>query len=182
MSIPLQPADLADNCVRLIPLLPSHFETLYQVAADPLIWEQHPNPDRYKRVVFQNYFTGALASGGAFIIYDQQSGAAIGSSRFYDYDPGQHAIKIGYTFFSRSCWGKGYNPAVKALMLEYIFPYVEAVYFHVGHLNFRSQAAMEKLGAEKIRETEVAYYGEPVRTNIEYRVTKQQWMQRNHLH
>lgn len=175
MPIPLQPAELSNNLVRLTPLTATDFEPLYAVASDPLIWAQHPNPDRYKREVFTNYFTGAMESGGAFLITDRLSGQAIGCTRFYDYEAGLSALKIGYTFFSRSCWGKGYNRATKTLMLDHIFHYVDTVYFHVGNHNFRSQKAMEKLGAAKIREIDVAYYGEPVRTNVEYRITKAQW-------
>jgi len=61
-SIDLQPSDLQNNLVQLIPLDESHFEELYAVASDPLIWEQHPNPDRYQRTVFSNYFNGAIES------------------------------------------------------------------------------------------------------------------------
>ena len=51
----LQPL-LENEIVQLIPLRASDFEALYQVAADPLIWEQHPNKNRYQRTVFQNFF------------------------------------------------------------------------------------------------------------------------------
>jgi len=53
------------------------------VAADPLIWEQHPNPDRYRREVVKTFLSGALASGGAFLIRERSSGEVLGSCRFY---------------------------------------------------------------------------------------------------
>lgn len=46
---------LQDDLVYMRPLQSDDFEALYHVAADPLIWEQHPNPDRYKKEVFQNF-------------------------------------------------------------------------------------------------------------------------------
>lgn len=47
--------DLESDIVRLVPLTESDFERLYDVACDPLIWEQHPAPDRYKREVFERF-------------------------------------------------------------------------------------------------------------------------------
>lgn len=163
----LQPTHLHNALVSLRPLSVTDFESLYAVASDPLIWEQHPNPDRYKREVFQNYFKGALESGGAFIVLNQHE-QVIGSTRFYDYDPAKSEIKIGYTFFARSCWGQNFNGSSKLLMLSYAFEFVNRVLFHVGASNIRSQKAMEKLGAIKIGEQEVAYYGEATRLNFVY--------------
>lgn len=172
MPIDLQPIHLQNDLVQLIPLEESHFEELFAVASDPLIWEQHPNPDRYKRPVFSNYFTGAIESRGAFLIRDLTTGVAIGSSRFYDHEPEHSRIKIGYTFFARSCWGKPFNQHVKRLMLEHAFAFVNEVIFHVGASNIRSQKAMEKLGAVKIGEEEVAYFGEASRWNFVYEIRK----------
>jgi RimJ/RimL family protein N-acetyltransferase len=163
----LQPTHLHSELVSLRPLAFTDFESLYQVASDPLIWEQHPNPDRYKHEVFQNYFKGALESGGAFIVLDEHN-QVIGSTRFYDYKPADSEVKIGYTFFVRACWGKLYNRSTKLLMLSYAFDFVNRVIFHVGANNIRSQKAMEKLGATKVGEEEVAYYGEATRLNYVY--------------
>lgn len=170
----LQPVHLRNEWVQLWPLQIADFDRLYAVAADPLIWEQHPNPDRYQRPVFQNYFKGAMESGGAFLILDV-AGEVIGSSRFYDHLPEAREVKIGYTFFARSCWGKPYNRSVKRLMLEYAFQYVDRVIFHVGAGNIRSQRAMEKIGALKLGEEEVAYYGEATRTNVVYVITRERF-------
>jgi len=164
---------LQDKDVILTPLRPEEFEELLAVANDPLIWEQHPNPDRWKRDVFQTYFDGALASGGAFMIRDKTSGKAIGCTRFYDHDPLFSEVKIGYTFFSRDRWGTGTNHRVKRLMMDHAFQFVNNVIFHVGAQNLRSRIAMERLGAELIGEQEVAYFGEPPKMNVVYRITGQ---------
>jgi RimJ/RimL family protein N-acetyltransferase len=168
----LQPNHLNNNSVLLEPLLVDHFEELYGVASDPLIWEQHPNPNRYQKEVFQTFFEGAIDSGGAFIIRNADTGKALGSSRFYDYSRIKDEIKIGYTFFSRDCWGKGINQQVKTLMLNYAFIYIEKVIFHIGALNIRSQIAIEKLGAKKVGEEMVAYYNEPDRLNFVYEMMR----------
>jgi RimJ/RimL family protein N-acetyltransferase len=149
-----------------------HFDELYAAASDPLIWEQHPNPNRYQKEVFESFFEGALESGGAFIIRDVDTGMAIGSSRFYDYKPLDNELKIGYTFFTRDCWGKGINKQVKTLMLNYAFIFIEKVIFHIGAQNIRSQIAIEKLGAKKVSEEMVAYYNEPDRLNFVYEMMR----------
>jgi RimJ/RimL family protein N-acetyltransferase len=168
----LQPAHLKNDIVWLEPLKQEHFEELYLVASDPLIWEQHPNPDRYKLDAFTNYFKGAMESGGAFIIRDTLSGQALGSSRYCAYDAANKEIQIGYTFFSRVCWGKSINKAVKKLMLTHAFNDVDKVAFYVGANNIRSQKAMEAIGGIKVREEVVAYFGEPDRLNFRYEINK----------
>ena len=175
MNFPRQPT-LTDGHVRLRPLQAADFEALYAVAADPLVWEQHPNPTRYQRAVFQTYFAGALESGGAFLIEDVATGQPIGSTRFYDFDEAARTVLIGYSFLGRDRWGSGWNRAVKTLLLDYAFAHgLEAVLFHVGAGNRRSQRAMEKLGARQVETREVAYHGEPATTNFGYRIGRAEW-------
>lgn len=163
---------LENDFVRLVPLEESDFESLFSVASDPEIWEQHPNKDRYKREVFQNFFQGAMESKGAFKIIDKNTGEIAGSTRFYDYNQDDKSILIGYTFYATKFWGSKLNPQVKKLMLDYIFQFLDKVYFHVGKNNTRSQKAMEKLGAKKIDELDVAYFGEPEKLNVVYEIRK----------
>jgi N-acetyltransferase len=168
----LQPTHLENDFVKLSPLQEDDFEALYHVASDPLVWEQHPNKLRYQREVFQNYFEGALFSKGAFLIRQSKTNEVVGSSRFYDYDEKENAVMIGYTFIGRKFWANGYNKALKKLMLDYAFQYIEKVYFHIGAYNYRSQKAIEKIGALKVDEFEVAYYGEESKLNFVYLIKK----------
>lgn len=176
--INLQPL-LENELIRLQPLQQSDFERLYAVAADPLIWEQHPNKDRYKRDVFQTYFEGAMESKGALLLIDKLTGEVAGSSRFYDYNEADNSLLIGYTFIARKFWGKGYNPAMKALMINHAFHYVGNILFHIGANNIRSQIAIGRTGAQKQREISVAYHGEPEKLNFEYLLTKEMWEHRS---
>ncbi len=175
MTFNLQPT-LQNSFVKIEPLTQDDFETLFAVANDPFIWEQHPNKNRYQRAEFENYFKGAIESGGAFLISDSNTGQIIGSSRFYDLNETEKSILIGYTFIARSHWGGQYNPALKSLMLHHAFQFVDTVVFHIGATNTRSQKAMEKLGVVKAGELEVAYFGEPVKTNLVYKIEKKDWI------
>jgi N-acetyltransferase len=175
-AINFQPI-LQNDLVVAYPLSVSDLEILYKAASDPLIWEQHPNKDRYQRPAFENYFKGAMESGGAFLVKDAQTNEVIGSSRYSDYDPETNTVSVGYTFFVRSHWGKGHNYALKKLMLDHVFQFVSRVTFYIGAVNKRSQISLERLGAVKTGEEEMAYYGEPAKLNYIYTITKEQWPQ-----
>jgi RimJ/RimL family protein N-acetyltransferase len=164
-----------NDIVRLQPLQETDFELLYAVASDPEIWEQHPNKERYKKEVFQNFFKGAVASKGAFIIFDVATNQPIGSTRFYDLDVEKSEIVIGYTFLAKDHWGSTYNHSIKGLMINHAFQFVDSVIFHIGAENVRSQKAIGKLGALKIGELAVAYYGEAEKLNFVYQITKKMW-------
>jgi RimJ/RimL family protein N-acetyltransferase len=145
MSFDLQPT-LTGALLQLRPLRQDDFEALYAAASDPLIWEQHPERDRYKRDVFENFFKGAMASGGAFAVIDRRSGRVIGSSRYWGYDEAASEVEIGWTFLERAYWGGAYNREMKRLLVGHALRFVTRVVFLVGLTNARSQRAMEKIG------------------------------------
>ncbi len=174
MQFNLQPT-IQNEFIKIQPLKMDDFETLFTVASDPLIWEQHPNKNRYQWAEFENYFKGAIESGGAFLISDNNTGQVIGSTRLYGLNITEKSILIGYTFIARSHWGRGYNQALKELLLNYTFKILTTVYFHVGAGNIRSQKAMEKLSALNAGELDVAYFGEPVKRNLIYKIEKKDW-------
>lgn len=141
----LQPA-LSGTLVTLRPLQAEDFPALYAAASDPLIWEQHPEPDRHTPEKFKTFFSDAMASGGALLVIDTASGQVIGSSRFHGYEHDRSEVEIGWTFLARSHWGGRYNREMKDLMLRHAFHFVNTVLFLVGSDNIRSQRAVEKIG------------------------------------
>lgn len=149
MSIDLQPT-LRGKHVELRPLRPDDYQDLYEVASDPLVWEQHPDRDRYKEETFKVFFRQALESGGTLIAIDPVIGKVIGSSRFHGYDKEKNEVEIGWTFLARSHWGGIYNGEMKQLMLRHAFRFVGRVIFLVGPVNIRSQRAMENIGASRL--------------------------------
>jgi RimJ/RimL family protein N-acetyltransferase len=166
MSFDLQP-HLKGELLELRPLRPEDSDDLFAVASDPLIWEQHPNNDRYKEEVFTAFFRQALESGGALIAIDSSDGRVIGSSRFHGYDKERSEIEIGWTFLARSHWGGIYNREMKQLMLRHAFRFVDSVIFVVGPQNLRSQRAVEKIGGVRVGSRTDA----SGRDSIVYRIT-----------
>lgn len=145
MPFDLQPT-LQGELLELRPLVPADFDALFAVASDPLIWEQHPNHDRYLRPVFEVFFREAMDSRGALLALDRRDGRVIGSSRFANLDETKSEVEIGWTFLARSYWGGVYNGEMKKLMLNHAFQFVKNVAFVIGPNNFRSQRAVQKIG------------------------------------
>lgn len=139
--------ELRGTTIVLRPLRADDFEALYAVAADPLIWEQHPDALRYQRDVFMRFFNAAMASASAFAVLDLVTEKMMGSSRYYEWAPEKGEVAIGYTFLDRSHWGGQTNREMKALMLAHAFRWASRVWFHIGEANLRSRKAIEKIGA-----------------------------------
>ena len=141
---------LRGRLLALRPLRADDFDSLYEAASDPLIWEQHPQRDRWRPEVFESYFADQLASGGALLVLDAETGETIGLSRFHGYDAERSEVEIGWTFLVRRCWGGVYNRELKDLMLAHAFRFVDSVVFLVGPENMRSRRGVEKIGAVEI--------------------------------
>lgn len=137
---------LKGKLLNLRPLQADDFKSLFAVASDPLIWEQHPVKNRYQKAAFDGFFRESLASGGALIVCDTRLNKVIGSSRFYGFEDDINEIEIGWTFLARSYWGGIYNKEMKLLMLQHAFQFTDRVILLAGVQNIRSQKAVEKIG------------------------------------
>lgn len=166
MTFDLQPT-LRGSLLDLRPLRPEDWRPLHAVASDPLIWEQHPERERYKEEVFREFFRVALESRAALVAIDLQDGRVIGSSRYHGHDEAQREIEIGWTFLARSHWGGRYNGEMKRLMLQHAFQFVDSVIFLIGPRNIRSQRAIQKIGGVLIGSR-----SEGGRESLVYRIVK----------
>ncbi len=153
MSLDLQPI-LENELVKIRPLAIADFAALYAVACDPLIWEQHQCKDRWRKEVFQEFFVEAIAAKGTLIIVDKNTGGIIGSSRYKLCEKDRSALEIGWTFLSRDYWGGTYNNSFKMLMIAHAFAHFDNVLFYIDKDNLRSQKAVEKLGSQKVNQSD----------------------------
>jgi RimJ/RimL family protein N-acetyltransferase len=173
----LQPR-LSDALIELRPLEAGDFDRLHEAASDPLIWEQHPDRERWQRDRFTVYFASGLESKGALVVLERATGRTIGCSRYYDYKPDARSVAVGFTFLARPFWGSTYNRSLKKLMLDHAFRFVDEVLFHVGEKNIRSQKAMEKMGAENLGPMEISLPGNPPVMHVLYRIGASAWKER----
>ncbi|HYJ88661.1 MAG TPA: GNAT family N-acetyltransferase [Pyrinomonadaceae bacterium] len=173
----LQP-HLVGELIEVRPLKPEHWESLFAVASDPLIWEQHPAQDRYKEEVFREFSREALESGGALVVIDRETRKIIGSSRYFGFEPEKREIEIGWTFLARSYWGGKYNGELKRLMLDHAFRFVDSVVFLIGPTNTRSQKAVERIGGVMTGKRQRTNPGGEIVESVVYRLKKPAWIDR----
>jgi RimJ/RimL family protein N-acetyltransferase len=84
----------------------------------------------------------------AFIVYDKTTQTYAGSTRFYDIQPKNGALQLGYTWYGKDFRGTGLNKHCKFLLLQVAFETLgaERVEFRADNRNDRSIAAMKSIG------------------------------------
>ena len=151
MSLP--PFSLSTHGVRLEPLARDHIAALQDAVDDGDI-----GAINYVNVPARDGMAAWVEDALAMHDAGQQlpfaivvAGRVVGSTRFYDIELGVPTLAIGYTFHAASVWRSHVNTAGKRLMLGHAFDTLgaQSVYFHTSHQNLRSQAAIQRLGAQR---------------------------------
>jgi RimJ/RimL family protein N-acetyltransferase len=153
--IRVAPATLEGHGVRLEPLTRDHHDGLAEAAKDGRLWELFftsvPEPDQVHA-----YISGALAGQEKgdmlpWAVRDLKSGAIVGSTRYHDILPASDRVEIGYTWYAARCQRTHVNTACKLLLFENAFERIKCkvVGLRTDNFNFRSQRAIEALGAKK---------------------------------
>jgi RimJ/RimL family protein N-acetyltransferase len=132
-------------------LRPEHYDGLFSVASDPLLWEQHPDRFRYTKAGFDSFFKKALENDcQTLVVVNAGNGQIMGSSRYYNFKADENSVFIGFTFLAREYWGGLWNRRLKYAMLRHALAFCSSVLFEAASDNHRSIAALEKLGAKRI--------------------------------
>ena len=153
--ITLSPVTLEGHGVLLEPLTLAHEAGLRAAAADGRLHELWytavPAPDQVAP-----YITTAnegMAAGHMlpWAVRDAASGDVIGSTRYHDIVPAVDRVEIGYTFYAQRWQRSHVNTACKLLLLTHAFETVgcEVVGLRTDNFNFRSQRAIEGIGAKR---------------------------------
>ena len=171
MSFDPQPV-LTGESLILRPLTADDWDGLFAVGSDPGVWELHPVSDRYREDAFRAYFDERLASGGALVATDQRSGAIVGTSSYGGWSTTNGSVEIGWTFLARSHWGGTTNREMKRLMMAHAFGFVDTVTFRIGDHNYRSRAALEKIGGILTDRVEPIVINGTTINHITYAITK----------
>jgi len=188
--IHVQPATLERDGIRLEPLADDHHDGLLTAASDGRLWELWftavPSPDAVRA-----YITTALQGQRdghmlPFAVREVATGTIIGSTRYHDIVPGIDRVEIGYTWYSASRQRTGVNTTCKLLLLAHAFDALgcKIVGLRTDNFNFRSQRAIEALGAKKdgvIRHHAQRRDGS-VRDSVMYSILAAEWPDvRRHL-
>ena len=153
--INLEPVTLEGRGLRLEPLAAEHHDELLTAAADGKLWElwftSVPEPAQ-----IGGYIDSAQAGQRAghmlpWAVREQSSGKVVGSTRFHDIVTSIDRVEIGYTWYAKSCQRTHVNTSCKLLLLQHAFETIgcKVVGWRTDNFNFRSQRAIEDLGAKK---------------------------------
>lgn len=149
------PTPLEGHGVRLEPLAPEHRDGLVAAASDGKLWElwftSVPEPARTAE-----YIADALAGQRdghmlPWAVRDLATGTIVGSTRYHDIVPEVDRVEIGWTWYAASRQRSHINSACKLLLMTHAFETLgcQVVGFRTDNFNFRSQRAIEALGARK---------------------------------
>ena len=149
----LAPVTLAGHGIQLVPLARDHVAALQDAVDDGDVGALAyvSVPPREGMAAWVEYALEMREAGRELPFAILTGDRVVGSTRFYDIDLSVPTLAIGYTFHAASVWRTHVNTAGKRLLLGHAFDTLgaQSVHFHTSHLNLRSQAAIERLGARK---------------------------------
>ena len=84
-------------------------------------------------------------------VRELKSNAIVGSTRYHDIIAAADRVEIGYTWYAQRCQRTHVNTSAKLLLFTYAFETLscKVVGLRTDNFNFRSQRAIEALGAKK---------------------------------
>ena len=153
--ITLSPVTLEGHGVRLEPLTPAHEAGIAAAASDgrlhELWWTAVPAADQAAQYIATANEGMAAGHMLPWAVRDVASGDVIGSTRYHDIVPAVDRVEIGYTFYAQRFQRSHVNTACKLLLLSHAFETVgcEVVGLRTDNFNFRSQRAIEGIGAKR---------------------------------
>jgi RimJ/RimL family protein N-acetyltransferase len=188
--IHLRPLVLEGRGIRLEPLAAEHADALAAAAGDGRLWDLWytavPPPDgmaAYVATALKGQQDGHMLP---WVVRDAASGTIIGSTRYHDIAHAVDRVEIGYTWYGESRQRTNVNTTCKLLLLEHAFETLKCkvVGLRTDNYNFRSQRAIEGLGAKKdgvIRHFALRRDG-TVRDTVMYSILAAEWPDvRRHL-
>ena len=115
----------------------------------------------------------------AFIVFDKLVNEYVGCTRFYDIQLAFQSTQLGYTWYSKKCWGTKLNENCKFLLLQFAFDQMglERVEFRADNNNKRSIAAMQKIGCtiEGVLRNHLPMPNGKRRDSIVLSILKEEW-------
>jgi N-acetyltransferase len=188
--IATKPVVLEGRGIRLEPLSPDHRDGLAAAAADGELWNlwftSVPRPD-----ATATYIADALKGQDAgtmlpWAVRDLSTNTLVGTTRYHDIVAAIDRVEIGYTWYAMRCQRTSVNTTCKLLLLEHAFDQLgcAVVGLRTDNFNFRSQKAIEGIGAKKdgvLRHHQARADG-TVRDTVLYSILKEEWRDvRRHL-
>ena len=175
--------ELVLNNIRLVPLSYEHEQGLAEAVKDGELWNLRITSTPHFSEV-RNYIEIALiqkenGSRYPFAVLEENTGKILGTTSYHDILENVKRYEIGYTWYAKSAQRTHVNTTCKLLLLEYAFEQldVNTVGLRTDQFNFKSQRAIERLGAKKdgiIRGDALRKDG-TIRDTVMYSIVKGEW-------
>ena len=188
--IDVKAAILEGKGIRLEPLTEEHHDGLLDAATDGRLWElwftSVPAPDSVRDYIAEALAGQKLGHMLPWAVRDLESGAIIGSTRYHDIVPKIDRVEIGYTWYAQSRQRTHVNTTCKLLLLGHAFETLgcKVVGLRTDNFNFRSQRAIEALGAKRdgVIRHHLARRDGSARDTVMYSILSSEWPDvRRHL-
>lgn len=145
---------LAGEQVTLVPLQPEHAGGLLAAADDDEVFRWLPVRRPADIGQMRALVAKMLSRDPAQLAWTQTAtatGEVAGFTTYYDIDPAQRTVAIGWTWLGSRFWRTGLNTEAKLLLLARAFDDLGCVrvVWHTDVNNERSQAAISRLGATR---------------------------------
>jgi RimJ/RimL family protein N-acetyltransferase len=153
--IQTQPVTLEGRGIRLEPLTEAHHDALVTAASDGRLWEfwfiAVPPPEGMRSYVADALKGQREGHMLPWVVRDLGSGTIVGSTRYHDIQPAIDRVEIGHTWYGKSRQRTHVNTTCKLLLLGHAFDTLgcKVVGLRTDNFNFRSQRAIEALGAKR---------------------------------
>ena len=185
-----KPVTLERDGIRLEPLSPEHHDGLVAAAKDGELWNlwftSVPQPGETAKYISDAAKGHADGHMLPWAVRDLATNTLVGSTRYHDIVPAIDRVEIGYTWYAMRCQRTNVNTTCKLLLLAHAFDTLgcAVVGLRTDNFNFRSQKAIEALGAKKdgvIRHHQARKDGS-ARDSVLYSILKAEWPDvRRHL-
>jgi N-acetyltransferase len=141
--------------VRLEPMKPEHAPALEAAAADGELWKlwftSVPEPGAMAKYIDEALKGQQKGHMLPWVVRDLTSNTIVGSTRYHDIVATVDRVEIGWTWYGESRHRTNINTTCKLLLLAHAFDTLgcKVVGLRTDNFNFRSQRAIEALGARK---------------------------------
>ena len=151
----VEPVTLSGRGIDLVPLDLSHEAGLQAAAADGELWNIRvtsvPAPDDTRQYIEDALAMRAASNRLAFCVLESANQKVLGCTSYHDIVPALKRLEIGWTWYAHSVQRSHVNTTCKLLLMTHAFDTLgcQVVGWRTDNFNFRSQTAIERLGAKK---------------------------------
>ena len=124
-------------------------------ASDGALWELWytavPKPEDMRQYIVTALQAQRDGHMVCWVVRDVGSGSIVGATRYHDIAPALDRVEIGHTWYAQSRQRSSVNTTCKLMLLRHAFETIgcKVVGLRTDNFNFRSQRAIEALGAKK---------------------------------